>query len=105
MAKYILSYDRLKKDVDPFEDIVRLLYEAKINPESIGKPVQSIIYFSCNEVEIVNLHKLENELAKYCYYILSMVQGLVSMKPQEDLFINSKNEITNIIDNLSKQSL
>ncbi len=44
MAKYILSYSKID-GYDPFEDIITILYNAMVRPETIQSPIESTLIF------------------------------------------------------------
>ena len=40
MVEYILAFDRKDTEIDPFKNIIEILYKANVECESIQRPVE-----------------------------------------------------------------
>ena len=84
MAKYILSYSKID-GYDPFEDIITILYNAMVRPETIQSPIEStlIFEFSLSFKNFQAIVEIGEKLKPICHFVLS--DFLVNIIPHVDI--------------------
>lgn len=96
MTEYILAFDRMDSEVNPFEKIIEILYNANVDCNSIKRPVESTILFEFKDTLKSNLVDITNELDNCCYYVLCAALWSPYTTPKEKLVKDSKETIKNL---------
>lgn len=104
MAKYILSYDKNTKD-DPFEKIIEILYNTKIDMQSIERPVESTLIFDYPpRISVISLNDIIGaDLKQICFYVLAEVLGKPTNFIDMSLTQSNSEKITEIINRLKQK--